>query len=528
MWQGGRVKRIALALLSALLLALAQGLPALAPVALVALVPWLWASRRAGAGEALLLGALVGTLYGCLVVPWIPEALRSLGSSGLSPVLGLVAASAWAKLPLFAGVAWIAQRLRSQPDAVQVAAVACAFGLGEWAAGIWRLGIPWALLGHSQLAVPGVAQLAAVGGVPLLSAWLVAINAAIALSVGRVAPARRLAVSLVISWLAMAWLGLPLAEWVRPGRPAADRADLLVVQPEIPRDARWDARAQPWILASMANHTSAALASQERRPDAIIWPENLLTTPLESGPELARAMQAHVDAWGVPLITGLVRPSALGVPRSYLSSVVWIEPGRGAVAAIDKFRAIPLLESSRVRDGASWLAPLFGRATAWPKVEEATAPGSSITSKFSITPALCYEVLFPQIVAHRRSPESLAILNLADDSWVSGEMATRQLSRFAAFRAIEQRLTLIRVAHGGLSSVVDEFGQTQLELPLDRWTHARVIVRGSVPPTGLERAALIGLPLSTGCGVWWMLGAWTGRTPARANRETTEAKETPS
>jgi apolipoprotein N-acyltransferase len=161
-------------------------------------------------------------------------------------------------------------------------------------------------------------------------------------------------------------------------------------------------------------------------------------------------------------------------------------------------------------------------------VEEATAPGSSITSKFSITPALCYEVLFPQIVAHRRSPESLAILNLADDSWVSGEMATRQLSRFAAFRAIEQRLTLIRVAHGGLSSVVDEFGVTQLELPLDQWAHARVIVRASLPPTRLERAALIALPLSTGCGVWWMLGAWARRTSARPNRKTTEAKETPS
>ena len=521
------MKRFGLALLSAPLLAVAQSPFGLAPVAMVALTPWLWASRLAGAGEALLLGALVGTLYGCLVAGWVPEALRSLGSSGLSPLLGLVVAAAWAKLPLFAAVGWIAQRLREQPPAVQIAALALAFGLGEWAIGAWRLGVPWALVGHSQLAAPGVAQIAAVGGVPLLSAWLVAINAAVALALSPGTPARRLAISLACSWLAMAWLGLPVAQRVRPASPGGAGAEFLVVQPEIPRDARWNARAQPWILESMLDYTSAALVGQERRVGAIVWPENLLTTPLEIEPDLARALQDRVDQWGVPLVTGLVRPAIRPVSREYRSSVVLIEPGLGIVAAMDKFRAVPLLESSRAMRGASWLAPLFGRAARWPKVQEAPSPGTSLSAAFSLTPALCYEVLFPQIVAARRSPESLAILSLADDSWVSGETATRQLADFAAFRAIEQRMTLIRVAHGGLSRVVDEFGRTQLELPPDRWAHARVAVRVSAPPLRLEQATLIGLPLSTGWGVWWLLGLWPRRTPGKAKRRASEAEETP-
>jgi apolipoprotein N-acyltransferase len=158
-------------------------------------------------------------------------------------------------------------------------------------------------------------------------------------------------------------------------------------------------------------------------------------------------------------------------------------------------------------------------------VEEAAALGSALPAKFSITPALCYEVLFPQIVAARRSPDSLAILNLADDSWVRGETATRQLADFAAFRAIEQRVTLIRVAHGGLSAVVDPFGRTLLELPLDQWAHARVSVRASPPPTGSEKAALIALPLSTGGGVWWILAAWGRKNRLRSKRDTSEPKE---
>jgi apolipoprotein N-acyltransferase len=505
------VKRILIALLSAPLLAVAQSPYSLAPVALFALSPLLWAARCAGGPEALALGALVGTLYGCLVASWIPEALRSLGSSGFTAWVGLGLTAAWAKLPLFAGVGWIAQRLRGRSAGEQVGGVALAFGLGEWAIGAWSLGVPWALVGHSQLSVPGVGQLAAVGGVPLVSSWLVAISAAAALALSQNKAARRLLVALAASWLATALLGLPLAEWARPVDPESTRADLLVVQPDLPRHARWDSSAQPWILETMASHTSDALAGQAGRPDAIVWPENLLTTPLETDPGLSNALQQQVDQWGVPLITGLVRPPVGAAHREYRSSVVWILPGRGVVATMDKFRGIPLLESSRGFAGAGRLASLYGRAASWPKVQEAQAPGTSLTAGFSVAPALCYEVLFPQVVARRRSRESLAILNLADDSWVRGDMVTRQLADFAAFRAIEQRITMIRVAHGGLTRVIDEFGRTQLELPKDQWAHARVSIRESPPPSLSEQTAQIGLPLSTGCGVWWLLAACSGR-----------------
>jgi apolipoprotein N-acyltransferase len=272
----------------------------------------------------------------------------------------------------------------------------------------------------------------------------------------------------------------------------------------------------------MAGHTSQALAAQERPPDAIVWPENLLTTPLEASPELARALQEQVDGWGVPLVTGLVRPPLRRGPRQYRSAVVWIEPGEGIAAAVDKSLAVPVVESSHGFGGL--ISALFGRAARWPKVEENAAPGDALTERFSLSPALCYEVLFPQIVAARRSPESLAILNLADDSWVSGKRVSQQLADFAAFRAIEQRLMLIRLAHGGLSRVVDEFGRTRLELPPNQWAQARVSARATPPPTLFERAALIALPLSTGAGVWCALQLG-GTALARRRRGSPGTKE---
>jgi apolipoprotein N-acyltransferase len=187
--------------------------------------------------------------------------------------------------------------------------------------------------------------------------------------------------------------------------------------------------------------------------------------------------------------------------------VVWLEPGRGITARLDKERAIPLLESSRRFLGDALLAPLFGEAAGWKRVEEARG-WASLPGPIPVTPALCYEVLFPGIVARRRTPDSVAIVNLADDSWVEGTTATRQLTNLARFRAIEQRLTLVRVAHGGLSAVVDPFGRVIHELPLDRYASLRVSLSPMPPVAISERVAILALPLAAFGVVGWCWARW--------------------
>jgi apolipoprotein N-acyltransferase len=512
-----RMGRIGIAALSAPLLALAQSPHSLGALALVALVPWLLATERAGTWEAAITGALVGWAHGCLSAMWIPDALESLGSAGWPSVAGFVLTAAWAKLPLFAGAGWIVQRLQHRPACARIAAVALTFAVGESFISRWSLGVPVALVGHSQHSVPGVAQLAVVAGVPLLSAWVVALNQAIALGVSGIQRTRRVAAALAGAWIGTALLGLPLAEATRPAASDAAGVRVLIVQPVLRHRDRWIPELQLSNLDRVARYTDRALTADGGGVQAVVWPENLLTERLDLNPALAAALQGWVDEWQVPVITGLVRSPREPARRRYRSSVVWIEPGRGIAHAVDKARAIPVLESSRPLPGAKYLAALFGRSARWPKVEEVAASGP-LRGSFTITPVLCYEVLFPQLVQQRRSPESLAIFNLADDSWVAGETATRQLADTATFRAIEQRLPLIRLAYGGLTRVIDEYGRTQLELPLDEWASADVAIARHAPPTYVERASLLALPIGLGCGVWWMLAPRARRHDRAAAR----------
>jgi len=495
------------------------------PLAGLALAPWLGvaASTRRWAGSVL--GSLtVGTAWACASAPWGPGALRSLDAGPFEAIGGFLLGALWVKGIPFAIVGGLVHAARRRSGSLRIAVAGAAFFAVDCIHSTSSAGVPWALLGHSQAGALGVAQLASVGGVPLLSGFLAAINQAAAIAWetrGSRGSLRRLG-ALVAAWGVLAFLGLPLAQGLRSTVMAPGSQPprvLLLVQPDIARGERWAENLQASHLAKIAAETQRALDEPGPPPNAVLWPENLLTAPLDRSPELAAKLQATVDRLGVPVILGAVRSANGAEPELYRSSVLWITPGRGAVAAIDKTRGFPLLEAGSPSHAARLLARAFGAAGRGKRVHEAAEAGP-LRGEFTLTAVLCYEALFPGIAAERRAPESLALVNLADDGWIGGTSATRQLAAFASFRAIEQRLPLVRVAHGGLSLAVNSFGQMLLMLPEDAWAHGRVEVHGGPPPGILERAALLALPLVTGAGVWWALGWWSrlgaprGATPS--------------
>jgi apolipoprotein N-acyltransferase len=475
-------KRVALTALSAASLAFAMRCE-IAILGVVALVPWLLALARARLGEAVALGAWLGLLYGGLLASWVPNALQTLGSPAWNSYAGFLSACAVAGPPEFVGLAVVARLTASLPAGARALALA----IGVLAIERW-LFVPWGLLGYSQIGSLGVAQLAAVGGVPLISALLVAFQVALAEG------AMHLAIALGAAWLALALAGLPVAEAARPIETGGRTVDLLLVQPNLPRAERWNDVLQPLNLHRVESFTDRAVAAHPGTA-AVVLPENLLTARIDTSPELAAALAQWVDALGVPVLSGLVLSATSHASDLYRSSVVWLEPGRGVTARIDKERAIPLLESSRIVPGDALFKGLFGAAAAVPKVEEAALSGP-MRGPIPITPILCYEVLFPDVTASRRTPDSVAIVNLADDSWVAGDTATRHLTNVARFRAIEQRLGLIRVAHGGLSAAADEFGRLTETLPRHEYAARGVRVRAQPPRSASERIAIAMLPLA--------------------------------
>ncbi len=493
------------ALLSAPLLAGSQLGPYGSYVALCALVPWLWAVRETSLARTLVLSAAVGISYGCIWAAWIPATLQNLGAPALAAFIGLAMAAAWVKVPLFVFTGVVIHASRTTSPLARIILPSLAFSFGEWVFGSLSGGIPVALLGHSQINALGVAQLAVVGGVPILSGWIAAINCAISQWLQGSAQSARASIALFTAWLVTMFFAMSVASMFRPDVDSEDPISLLLVQPDLPRGERWVEGMQHHNLNVVAEYTNRALGQQAVRPDAVIWPENMLTTALSPNSKQAAALQKWVDLWNTDLITGMVRPAVGTAEGLYRSSVIRVEPGRGIVDAIDKERAVPVVESSRTIVSPSTAERLFGAAARWPKVEEVTS-SRPLGGNFELTPALCFEVLFASLVDKRRSKRARFILNLSDEGWMSSKALSHQLANIAAFRAIEQRLTLVRVAHGGVSAVTNPFGERTLELRTDEYAHEFVSIPLSALPSTSEKWGIASLPVGTGLIVYSLLG----------------------
>ena len=367
--------------------------------------------------------------------------------------------------------------------------------------------VPWGLIGFSQIGSPGISQLASLGGVPLISGVLAALNAAVASSwTGNV---RRRHASMATA-AALAGL-LAACALLAPGLPPPpERGEphrVLIVQPNILAEERRADLAQLDNLRRVVGQTERELSRLGPPPALILWPEQILTKPLDQDESLRQTLEEAVAGFGVPTVAGVsFAGSHEGLRRS---SAVWIDPERGITSRSDKVRGIPIVESGRGFPGDRLVERLVGTAAerGW-RVEEAAA--ASPLGELELAVAFCFEVQFPGIVGAARSEKSVAVANLSNDSWMGSEALGQMQLAYARFRAIEQRLFVLRAAHGGISAVIDPTGRVVSALSFDA-EGALVATVPWIPPRGLAgELGLVGV-CAGGAFTGWLTFVWVSR-----------------
>ena len=476
-----------------------------------AFIPWMAALRGSSVATGLWSGAVVGTISGIVVARWVPAGLATFGAVGIEPWLGLLLVTVCVGGVPFALLGAVLAAGRRLGSASFVALVAIAFLGVDTARSYLSFGVPWALAGHTQIAAPGVAQLAAMGGVPLVSALVGSVNAALARCLVASRSERRSAVLVAGVMcgvtLALAVGGVAAARWGNEAsRARRPTLRLLLVQPNIPVGERWAPWVQETNLKSISALTHAAISKSSEPLDLVVWPETSLTSPLDQAAVLQSKLEQRVAAWGVPLVLGAVRSAASGRADRYRNSAWWIEPGVGVRAVVDKTTAVPVAEGPPRDELTPFWSWALGRAATGSRAEAGTSE-EPLRGRFGVPVLLCYEVVFPGLAAARRTDDSPFLLNLANDSWFEGSAVSAQQLAFGAFRAIEQRLALVRVAHGGISAVIDEYGETVQSIPLG--TEATLFVNLQ---EGARSGALASLPLLAVA----LTGAGAGLAFARA------------
>ena len=334
------------------------------------------------------------------------------------------------------------------------------------------LSLPWGLLAHSQYQHPMIIQIADISGTYGLSFLIVLVNSAIAALLyagfARLISSRR---TVSNPFLKQARLPLITAilcmlvlfyGYVQTSRPVEGQAlKISVIQGNIEQSKKWDKKYAPVIMQIYADLTQTASL---QTPDLIVWPETATPGAINQDPRLYERVRKIAGEANTPLLLGSAQVQKLKVERSqvkgikYLNSAYLVFPNRDKTKdqRYDKIRLLPFGEYLPYKKAIPWSYINI------PEIDYFMS-GKTFTlfkldaHQFGVT--ICWENIFPDIVRQFVKEGAGFIINLTNEAWFGESAAPYQFLSMSVFRAVENKIYIIRCANTGISCFIDPQGR---------------------------------------------------------------------
>jgi len=242
---------------------------------------------------------------------------------------------------------------------------------------------------------------------------------------------------------------------------AARELKVALIQPSIPQYVIWNENEKANRFRKLLALSKESLAAQ---PDLLVWPESALPTLLNRfNPMTHDAITNLVANHKTWMIMGANDVRLKKRPRhsedgEYLNSSFLIDPSGELV---EKYHKRHLVMFGEYMPLGRWFPFLNYFRT----LDSGFAPGdgpvpfllSNLRVKISVL--ICSEDVFPQLVRDYVEPDTDFLLNLTNNGWFGESAAQWQHAANAAFRAVENRLPLVRCTNNGLTCWIDEVGR---------------------------------------------------------------------
>lgn len=395
-------------------------------------------------GQALWRGWLFGLgLFGT-GASWVYVSIHVHGNA--SPLLaGLLTALFCMGLALFHALfGWVYVRfVRALPGGMLIG-FPVLWVLFEWLRSWVLTGFPWLLLGYAHIDTPlagwapilgvyGLSFICALTGVCLFLAWR---------------SRQPVACTTYAVIVAVLWVGggiLRPIQWV--AQASEKPLSVAIYQPNIPQENKWDRSYYEGILAQMRAATQPLLGH-----DIVVWPEAAIPNIYQRARDYLDPIARRAALTDTALILGIPnRPE--GEDRIY-NSVIALGHADGRYF---KRLLVPFGEYVPLEYYLRGLIDFFNLPMSFmspgPAAQEPLLAGA-----FRVAPSICYEVVYPDLVAAGARRAEL-LITVSNDSWFGRSIGPLQHLQMASMRALENGRYLIRGTNNGVSAIIDHRGR---------------------------------------------------------------------
>ena len=420
--------------------------------------------------RALVLGLLSGAVYFSGTLYWLVDTMTTFGelpTAGAIFAAGVLVAYLSLFPAAFAAVLFRLQVRLGRRALLLAPSIWVTTELGRQY--VWD-GFPWALLGYSQVTVLPVVQIASVVGVYGVSALLVLVATSAAyLLVDRSAASWRAAAATVALVAAIAVWGevrIRSSALLTAGTPVRVAA----LQGNIAQDEKWNPANRGAITERYLRMTRQALA---QGATFIMWPESATPVPFEQDIIGGSAIRRLAVESKATLLIGSdqVEPIRAAAPGEkaearYYNAAFLVKPD-GAVGAIyRKMHLVPFGEYVPLQSVLFFAGPIIGAVANFSSFTPGTLPVLLPVGSHVASTAICYEVIYPNLIRGFVRDGSELLTTITNDAWYGTSSAAYQHWDQASMRAIEEGRYLARAANTGISGFVDPYGRVLARTPL--------------------------------------------------------------
>ncbi len=451
--------------------------PGLAPLAL--LFPFLLLEaleRGRGRWRPWLLGLLAGTVFWTVSTNWVVPVMHHYGGLprlaaigclvGMGAYLGLL----WAIAAGISSLVPTGWRIWLFPAAWVATTVLQRFP---------PYGFTWTGPAAAFVDWPWLMDSLSVWGATGLGWWVVAFGSAV-WGLLQFGTRRSAGAALVFSTVA-----LSLAIVVAPAPlPAGEPLRVVAIQPGTSLEEKWDPSQSGEIADRVWSMTADAAV---RGADLVLWPESAVPYRLDDDPAYREVVERMARQFEIEIVLN----SVASLDGGRYTNSVFLVTGEGvSPVRYDKVHLVPFGE----------FVPRWARfAFTDSLVREVGAftPGSRpvvLPARAPLAVAICFEVVFPDLVAAQVRAGAQLLTTLTNDGWYGFSWAPRQHFAQVRLRAAETRRWFARAALTGISGFIDPSGRvvSQLEVGETGFLTQRV-----QPMTGLTPRVRF--------GDWWAM-----------------------